>query len=359
MSLQTATFLTALATAVVLTPIMRAVAVRLHFVDKPNKRKLHLRPTPLLGGLAIYLAVFIGFVPSLPHLPTRQAVGLLGSATFILLIGLLDDRLAIPAKAKLWAAIPFAGLILTLGGIRVTAWPLSPFLREEPQLAIVISAILTILWVVVVTAAISILDHMDGLCSGISAIAAFFFLLFAVGEGQVFVGILAAALIGANLGFLRWNFGPASIFMGDTGSLFLGVMMAALGIEVRFTETTTWTSWMIPILVLGVPLFDITLVVVSRLRRGLPPSSSPGKDHAAHRLANLGLGHAGAVFSLYAAGLLLGIAALLIVHLAILSAYILFACIILAAVVGIAVLERAPYDRQEDRRLARSSQAHV
>lgn len=348
MTLQTATFLIALATAILLTPIMRLVALRLRFIDEPNHRKLHLRPTPLLGGMAIYLAVLAGFLPSLSHVPTRQAMALFASGTFILLVGLFDDRLSLSARVKLWGAIPFAGLILVLGGIRVTAFPLSPMLRGFPELSLFVSVVLTVLWLVVVTAAFSILDHMDGLCSGVTAIAAFFFLLFALGEGQLLVGILSAALMGANLGFLRWNFRrPASIFMGDTGALFIGVMMSALAILVRFMETTTWTSWMTPLLVLGVAFFDTALVVISRLRRGIAPSSSPGKDHAAHRLANLGLGQSKAVLVLYGAGIVLGIIALVIVRLSLFPAYVLGASVLLVGLVSIVGLESVTYERQE------------
>src|SRR5207245_2059452 len=152
------------------------------------------------------------------------------------------------------------------------------------------------------TAAFSILDHMDGLVSGVAAIASFFFALLAIMNGQVLVASLGAAVLGASLGFLRWNFKPAKIFMGDGGAMFLGFMVATLGLKLRLTETPQSIAWMVPAMVLAVPVFDTMLVIISRSRRGLLPFASPGKDHTAHRLANLGLGQRGAVLVIYGVG---------------------------------------------------------
>lgn len=188
---------------------------------------------------------------------------------------------------------------------------------------------------------------MDGLCSGITAVASAFFLLFAALSGQTLVGTLAAAILGAALGFLRRNFNPAKIFMGDGGAMFLGFMMATLGLKLRFPQLPQTTSWMIPVLILGVPIFDTTLVTISRLRRGLIPFTSAGKDHTAHRLANLGLGQRGAVLVLYALGILFGLLALLVSQLPVWPCYALAGVVVLAALLAIAGLERAPYERQE------------
>ena len=143
----------------------------------------------------------------------------------------------------------------------------------------------TLVWVVGITNAMNLLDNMDGLSGGIAAIAALFFLLFAAMSKQYLVGALAAALVGACVGFLFYNLNPASIFMGDTGSLFLGFTLAAVGIKLRFPDNSAFVTWMVPVLVLAVPIFDTTLVIISRLRRGLNPLTTPGKDHLSHRLA--------------------------------------------------------------------------
>ena len=198
-----------------------------------------------------------------------------------------------------------------------------------------------------ITSAFAILDHMDGLCAGLAALAACFFWLFAFMQDQVLASLLTVAMLGASLGFLKWNFKQASIFMGDSGAMFVGLMMSAMGIMLGFNDTTIQTGWMIPILILGIPIFDSTLVVVSRSRRGLAPSQSPGKDHTAHRLAALGLGEYKAVLLLYGCGFGLGGASLLIAWLTTMQSYFLFGALLLCWILAVFWLERTPYERQK------------
>ena len=140
-----------------------------------------------------------------------------------------------------------------------------------------------------ITNAVNFLDNMDGLSGGVTAIAAAWFLLLSITNGQILVAPFAAALMGASLGFLVYNFNPARIFMGDAGSLFLGFMLAAVGLKLRFPGQPDAMTWMIPVLVLGIPVLDMTLVTISRLRRGVNPWTTAGKDHLSHRLVQLGL----------------------------------------------------------------------
>src|SRR2546425_13331458 len=140
--------------------------------------------------------------------------------------------------------------------------------------------------------------------------ASAFFALLAYLNGQTLVTVLAAAVMGAAAGFLRWNFKPAKIFMGDGGAMFLGFLMATLGLKLRPADSPLPTSWLVPVLILGVTIFDTTLVTISRSRRGLLPFATRGKDHVAHRLANLGLGQRGAVLTLYGFGGVFGLLAL-------------------------------------------------
>src|SRR5207248_9337710 len=176
----------------------------------------------------------------------------------------------------------------------------------------VADAALTVFWVVGITASFSILDHMDGLCAGIAAMASIFFAMLAYLNGQTVVTVLAAAVLGAATGFLRFNFKPAKIFMGDGGAMFLGFLMATLGLKLRLENSNHLSAWLAPVLILGVTIFDTTLVTISRSRRGLLPFATPGKDHAAHRLSNLGFGHRGAVLTLYLLGAMGGSAAVLV-----------------------------------------------
>ena len=214
------------------------------------------------------------------------------------------------------------------------------------QIAPLANALLTVLWVVGITAAFSILDHMDGLCAGVAAIASAFFMVLAIASGQELVSSLAAAVLGAAVGFLRWNFNPALIFMGDAGAMFLGFMLATLSLKLRFEGHPVLLAGMIPVLILAVPVFDTLLISVSRTRRGMIPFTSPGEDHTAHRLANLGLGQRGAVVVMYGVGLVGGALALVASRLRLLGGCLLAALLVLGALLAVVGLELAPFERQ-------------
>jgi UDP-GlcNAc:undecaprenyl-phosphate GlcNAc-1-phosphate transferase len=190
---------------------------------------------------------------------------------------------------------------------------------------------------------------MDGLCAGVAAMASVFFAMLAYLHGQTLVTTLAASVLGAAAGFLRWNFKPAKIFMGDGGAMLLGFLMATLALKLRLDHASSLATCLAPVLILGATIFDTTLVTISRTRRGLLPFATPGKDHSAHRLANLGLGQRGAVLTIYLVGALSGGAAILVSHLSNRSATIVGLAVALAMLVAIAWLERAPYEKQERR----------
>ena len=334
-----------------LTPVAAILAVRLEMLDRPDPRKLHAHPTPLLGGLAIYLSCLFSLALFIPEPFSVEVLGILTGATLLLGTGILDDRGLLHPQVKLIVVMPLAALILVLSGTQVSSWPFSSYLPESAHGPL--SLIVTVFWVVGMTAAFSILDHMDGLCAGVAAIASAFFLLLGLLQQEVLVSSLAAAVLGGALGFLKWNFKPARIFMGDGGAMFLGFMLATLGIKAGLGHPGT--NWAVPILVLGVPIFDTALIIVSRLRRGLLPFSSPGKDHTAHRLANLGLGQRGAVLSLYFAGLVFGLIALLTRDMSLSYAYIWAFAFVMVSLLLIFLLERIPYESQ-NRLLSHSAQ---
>src|ERR1700746_1537480 len=164
---------------------------------------------------------------------------------------------------------------------------------------------------------------------------------------QPTVTTLAAAVLGGAAGFLRWNFKPAKIFMGDGGAMFLGFLMATLGLKLRLEQASLFSASIVPVLILGATIFDTTLVTISRSRRGLLPFATPGKDHAAHRLSNLGLGHRGAVITLFLLGAIGGCAAVLVSYLSTRGALVLGTVVLVIILLGIAYLEQAPYERQE------------
>jgi len=336
------TFAIALTTTLLVTVPVRRLALQFGMVDHPNQRKIHEIPMPLLGGVAIYCGTVLAIMFSLDGQPRAQTFGILAGATLLLVTGILDDRGLLHHQVKLFVAMPLAAATLVILGVRFRI--LEGFAPGIVGVGADIA--LTMFWVVGITAACSILDHMDGLVSGVAAIASFFFAVLAFLNGQVFVGTMGAAVFGASLGFLRWNFKPAKIFMGDGGAMFLGFLMATLGLKIRPEDGTSLFSWLVPVLILGVPVFDTTLISFSRGRRGLIPFTSPGKDHTAHRLSNLGLGHRGAVLALYGLAVIFGSIALVLTRVAPVAAYALVAFVLVAGIVGIFSLENAPYERQ-------------
>jgi len=332
----------ALLASLFLTIPIRRLALRYGMVDHPGPRKVHASPMPLLGGIAIYLGFVFAIVLALHRVPQQQIAGIIAGATLLAMVGFLDDGGLLHHQVKLFIGMPVAAVFLLASGIRAQF-----FVLFVPGAAgVILDSCLTVLWVVGVTASFSILDHMDGLCAGVAAVAAGFFTLSAALNGQTLVRTLGAATLGAALGFLRWNFSPAKIFMGDGGAMFLGFLMATLGLKIRPDSAQFPVTWIVPILILGVPAFDTILVSVSRSRRGLIPFTSPGKDHTAHRLSNLGLGHRGAVLSLYFLAILLGSTAILIPRVSLSTAYLITGVIVVFGALGILFLEGAPYERQ-------------
>jgi len=325
-----------------LTVPVRRLALRYGMVDRPGPRKVHVKPMPLLGGIAIYLGFALAVLFTLHAVPAQQIVGILAGTTLVALVGVLDDGGLLHHQVKLFVGMPLAALFLLMTGIRAQLF--SKFLPGTSGAVLDVS--LTIFWVVGITASFSILDHMDGLCAGVAAIASLFFTISASLNGQMMVRALGAAALGAALGFLRWNFNPAKIFMGDGGAMLLGFLMATLGLKIRPEGAQFRVSWLVPILILGIPIFDTTLVSISRARRGLVPFTSPGKDHTAHRLSNLGLGHRGAVLALYLMAALFGLSALALPRLSAMGLYLFAVLLALAGVAAVFLLESVPYEPQ-------------
>jgi UDP-GlcNAc:undecaprenyl-phosphate GlcNAc-1-phosphate transferase len=281
------------------TPLLRKLAASIDFVDNPERRKLHVTPMPMLGGLAIYFGLVSATVMTNTRMHTEM-MGIISGATVVTLFGLWDDRYGMRPLVKLGGQA-LATLILITAGIQVT-------LFQAPALNVA----LTFLWVLGISNALNLLDNMDGLAAGITAVISGFFLMLAVVEGLGVVSTLAAAMLGACVGFLYYNFNPATLFMGDAGSLLVGFILAVLGIKLTFAGRPQDVTWMIPIILLGLPIFDTTLVIISRLRRGTPVYQG-GKDHTSHRLVSVfGMTPARAVMTLYLVSSVLGLLALML-----------------------------------------------
>jgi len=335
-------FFIAATASLLLTFPVRVLALRVGMVDLPGPRKVHLKPIPLLGGLAMYGGVMLAILIVFDGVARAQVFGIVTGATLVAAVGFLDDRGWLHHQIKLFVAMPLAAGILLATGIHAQIFSLVFSGRTGYWL----DAVLTVVWVVGITASFSILDHMDGLCAGVAAMASIFFALLAYLNGQTLVTTLAASVLGAAAGFLRWNFKPAKIFMGDGGAMFLGFLMATLALKLRLEHASSVASWLAPVLILSATIFDTTLVTISRSRRGLLPFATPGKDHSAHRLANLGLGQRGAVLTMYVAGAFCGGAAVLVAYLSNWEAAFVGLLVGIAMLLAVALLERAPYEKQ-------------
>lgn len=322
-------FIAALLLAGAATPVAQRLAPLLGIMDAPSARKIHGQPMPRLGGAAIYVATIAALLILGGQQEVTQFIGILIGATVVSFCGLWDDRRSLSPLLKLAVQIA-AALILYSTGISVGVLP-----NQLLNLGA------TLFWVVGITNAFNLLDNMDGLSGGVSAVAALFFLVLAITSKQVLVGSLSAALLGACVGFLLYNFNPATIFMGDSGSLFIGFMLAALGIKLRFPDHPSAITWMIPIVVLGVPIFDTTLVTISRLLRGKNPLTTPGKDHLSHRLVARGFSHREAVLIIYLICGVLGVAGMLLAQASVEEGIVIGAAIFATGLIALATLEIA------------------
>lgn len=288
------------AMALGLTPVSRQIAIRLGVVDKPTlARKIHKDHKPLMGGLAIYVAFVASLLVFSPPRHLLELGAICAGAGLLSFIGLLDDRFNLSVRLRLLAMLSAAAIVI-LAGIQIK-------LFNNPLLDIP----LTVFWIVSITNAANFLDNMDGLTAGISAIASGFFLLIAFLQGQVLVSLLAAAVFGSAVGFLAYNFNPASTFMGDMGALVLGYVLSILGIKLQFATQPLSITWMIPLFVLALLIFDINLVVWTRLWEGRSPFEG-GKDHTSHRIMALGFSQRWTLVIIYTLCILFGVIALVI-----------------------------------------------
>lgn len=288
-------WLAALGVALLATPAARRIAVRAGVLDRPGRHKGHREPVPYLGGVAIAAAFFAGTVVAAlaaPAAANRRFGVLLTLAVLIGAVGLVDDLRGLSAGVRL-AVQGSAAVLLWTQGVDVTATGVA-----------VLDLVLTVVWIVGVTNAFNLLDNMDGLSAGVAGVAALWCFLLAAFAGQYLVAAAALALTGSALGFLRSNWHPARIYMGDAGSLFLGFVLAVLALELD-VPTSAPASFAVPVLVLGVAILDTSLVTITRLLGGRSPFHG-GRDHVSHRLIRLGLDVPRAVALLCAGGAALG-----------------------------------------------------
>jgi UDP-GlcNAc:undecaprenyl-phosphate GlcNAc-1-phosphate transferase len=286
-------FALAAAIALYTTPLMREAAIRFGIVDRPDGRlKRQEAPVPYLGGIAIYLS-FILALTATRRFDSTEVLGLLLAGAIVVILGLIDDLGVLSPGAKL-AGQTVAVLTLINSSIYIKLVFLPPWVAIS----------LSFVWLLAITNAFNIIDVMDGLAAGVAAGSAFILFVIAAWSGRQTSAILLAALCGSLLGFLRYNFEPARIYMGDAGSMFIGLMLGALGMNNSYTRENLVAS-LAPVVILGVPIFDMLFVMYVRFRRGLPIMlGSP--DHFALRLRKWRLSTRQTVLASWAATLILG-----------------------------------------------------
>jgi UDP-GlcNAc:undecaprenyl-phosphate GlcNAc-1-phosphate transferase len=307
------TFLIAFVLTILLTPMVRSFAPEMGALDVPSARKIHHVKIPRVGGIAIYLGFVVAVLFGILFLGgirgsvinLRPILGILLGGSLVLLIGLLDDVYGMRPWAKLFFQT-LAALTAVYFGVEIS-FISNPF---NGLFALgVVSIPLTLLWLVGMTNAINLIDGLDGLAAGVTAISAGTLFFVALRTHQLGAALLMLALCGAALGFLRYNFSPASIFLGDSGSYFLGFILACASIIGVF-KTTLVVALIVPLLVLGVPIFDTVFAVLRRFKERRSLFSADNK-HIHHLLLRAGMTQREAVFSIYIVSFILNFVALI------------------------------------------------
>ncbi|KNF09724.1 putative undecaprenyl-phosphate N-acetylglucosaminyl 1-phosphate transferase TagO [Gottschalkia purinilytica] len=292
------------------TPLAKKIAYKVGAIDVPkDERRVHKVPIPRLGGIAIYLATIISMIALLNL--DRSVISILIGGSIIAITGIVDDIKPMSAKLKLVLQV-VAAAVLILGDVKIEAIT-NPFDKQHGLLHLGSFAIpITIFWVVGITNTLNLIDGLDGLSAGVSAIAALSFLFITYGSvtGEASIIIMSAIIAGAAFGFLPFNFNPAKIFMGDTGALFLGYMLSVIAIEGAMKSVAT-IAIVTPILALGLPIFDTTFAILRRLI-DKKPIMEADRGHLHHRLLDKGLSQRQTVLVLYIISVILGASAIVI-----------------------------------------------
>lgn len=304
-----AALLAAAVVALISTPVVRSLAFRVGAVDVPkDSRRMHKHPIPRMGGLAIFFGFMLSVLVFLPL--DNQLRSMLLGAVVIVVLGIFDDIYALPAKPKFLVQI-IAALIAVWGGNRIDFLSNPNIFSSEPFWELGWLAVpFSVLWIAAITNAVNLIDGLDGLACGVSTISSMTLLVIALIVSEPDVAVITAALAGACIGFLPYNLNPAKIFMGDTGSTFLGFILSVVSIQGLF-KFYTIISFAVPFLMLGLPIFDTCFAILRRLAKGQSPMA-PDRGHIHHRLIDMGFSQKQAVATLYIVSAILGLSAVVL-----------------------------------------------
>lgn len=298
--------------ALFLTPLAKYLSYKFNILDKPDYRKIHKEPIPLIGGTVILIAFAIASLFSGEGMRTLFGVLLVG--LIFVLFGLLDDAgIKVRARYKIWAHLVFSLIFIFLTGISFHLFKLD-----------FINWFLTVCFITFMTNSMNMLDGMDGLVSGVAFLTSTFFFVLALNSNMPSLALLSLALAGAALGFLRYNFNPASIFLGEAGSTLIGFLLAVFSLKLKLFKLWNialllniprlqFVSFIVPVIILGIPIFDTFFVFINRFLHHIK-MSTPGKDHSHHRIHLMGLSQKATVLALYGMQIILGAIALAMVN---------------------------------------------
>ena len=331
------------------TPLVRRFAFKIGAIDIPkDNRRMHKKPTPRIGGLAIIFGFTVATLCFAQ--PSRQLYGTLAGAAIIAVMGVIDDCKNLPAKLKFVNQIIAALVVVFAGDIKIDVFTNPNFLSDNPYWVLPewLSVTLTVIWIVFITNAVNFIDGLDGLAAGVSAIMSISLVFISIRVGEYSIAILGIALMGSCFGFLPFNFNPAKIFMGDTGSTFLGFMLATLSIQGVFKSYAV-ISFAVPLLILGLPLFDALFAMIRRILRGQSPMTAD-RGHLHHRLVDMGFSQKQTVFILYAISGVLGITAVLLAESGVLRALLLVICVLILLLIGSMLGKNSYVHQHQDNR---------
>ena len=327
--------MTALVVSFLTTPVVKTFAYKVGAIDVPkDARRMHKVPIPRLGGLAIFIGFMVSILLFAKITPEMKSI-LLG-AVIIVVLGVVDDIMALPAMLKFVVQIVAASIPAT-HGVQILAFS-NPNIFSDNLYWVLgwLSIPFTVIWIVAITNAVNLIDGLDGLANGVSAISATTMLVIALVGGQSQVAIVLAALVGACIGFMPYNMNPAKMFMGDTGATFLGFILATMSIQGLFKYYAV-ISFVVPFLILGLPIFDTAFAFIRRIAHGQSPMHAD-RSHIHHRLIDMGLNQKQAVATLYVISAILGLSAVVLTTGGEQKAMLLFAALCIVAVVAARVV---------------------
>ena len=335
--------ITAFLVALITTPIVKSLAQKWGAVDVPKDgRRMHDHPIPRMGGLAIFLGFLLSVILFIPFVQTdglgMQLQGMLLGAVIIVVLGILDDIYALPALPKLIVQIVAAVIAVCSGNVIETISNPNIFSNDLYWELGWLSIPVTVIWIVAVTNAVNLIDGLDGLACGVSTISSMTVLVIALTVAEPTVAVLMACLAGGCIGFLPYNTNPAKIFMGDTGSTFLGYVLAVVSIQGLF-KSYTLISFVVPFLMLGLPIFDTCFAFIRRIAHGQSPMHAD-RSHIHHRLIDMGLNQKQAVAVLYVISAILGLSAVVLTTIGSLRAMLLLFAMCIAGSMSIMLVLR-------------------